>query len=137
MESESATCSSPSASPYNGDTDSSLGAIGIDFDSGTDSNAFTCNNCVVYWSCPDDGPSDDSVITQVTVSGGFTATVAAIALQQRRRLECGSASHVLSEAVRRTLNVVYGDWSYRYRRTGGLPCSEAVRSVHGHVLWPC
>ena len=57
----------------NGDAAGALSSIGIDWTSWTASAGLSADDGAVFWMSPDDGPSSDVVVAQVTVSGG-TAT---------------------------------------------------------------
>ena len=58
-----------------GDTAGALSSIGLDFDGWTASSGLSTDNGAVFWMSPDDGPTGEAVVAQITVTGGFTASV--------------------------------------------------------------
>jgi hypothetical protein len=58
-----------------GDTAGALSSIGLDFDGWTASSGLSSDNGAVFWMSPDDGPTGEAVVAQITVTGGFTASV--------------------------------------------------------------
>jgi hypothetical protein len=58
-----------------GDTAGALSSIGLDFDDWTASSGLSSDNGAVFWMSPDVGPTGEAVVAQITVTGGFTASV--------------------------------------------------------------
>jgi hypothetical protein len=60
-----------------GDGGGSMSSIGIDWSTWTAGSALSTDNGAVFWMSPDAGPSGSAVITQITVTGDFSATISA------------------------------------------------------------
>eukprot|EP01052_Picozoa_sp_SAG31_P021409 SAG31_NODE_1654_length_7621_cov_3.273597_8_plen_123_part_00 len=54
-----------------------LGSAGIDFDAWTSTDGLTIDNGGVFWMDPGHAPSGTIVVAQVTVVGGFSASLGA------------------------------------------------------------
>ena len=61
--------------PTDGDNAGQLSSIGVDFARWTARTAFSSSDCAVFWMSPDDGPSGDVVVAQITVAAGSSGRV--------------------------------------------------------------